>query len=172
MAYYYTRDHLGSVRELVNGSGTILTRYSYDMYGRTTTSRLSGSVDATMQYAGYYLHPTSGLNLTLYRAYDPNTGRWLSRDPMGEDGGLNLYGFIYDDPVDNSDPLGLAGNINLGGGYTARVDKFNMGGSSSYEIHVYGPNGNALLMQMASYLSTALNLCLIYPRKWQRPYKR
>ena len=100
-SYYYTRDHLGSVRELVNGSGTILTRYTYDPYGRTTTKHLSGSVDATFQYTGDYYHATSGLNLPMYRAYDPNTGRWLSRDPL-EDAemsqGANLYEYVKDEP--------------------------------------------------------------------------
>ena len=89
MAYYYTRDHIGSIREMVNGGGTIEARYSYDPYGRAT--KVSGSLDSTCQYTGDYYHPaTSFFNLTLHRAYDPNTGRWLSRDPSGENRGLNL----------------------------------------------------------------------------------
>src|SRR5271154_2654162 len=81
-SYYYTRDHLGSVREMTNSSGTIEARYDYDPYGRVTT--ITGTIPSDFQYAGYYEHATSGLNLTLYRAYDPNTARWLSRDPLGE----------------------------------------------------------------------------------------
>ena len=42
-----------------------------------------------------------------YRYYDPVTGRWPSRDPIGEKGGLNLYGFVGNDGVDANDPLGL-----------------------------------------------------------------
>jgi RHS repeat-associated protein len=41
-----------------------------------------------------------------YRYYDPKTGRWLSRDPIGERGGLNLYGFTYNTPTDSIDVLG------------------------------------------------------------------
>ena len=53
-AYYYTRDHLGSVREMLNSSGAIVARYSYDPYGRATL--VSGTNLATKQYAGdYYL---------------------------------------------------------------------------------------------------------------------
>jgi RHS repeat-associated protein len=103
--YYYTRDHLGSVRELMDGSGNIVARYSYDPYGKVTL--VSGTNLATKQYAGMYLHGTSGLNLTRYRAYDSNTGRWLSRDPIGEDGGYNLYEYCADDPMDFIDPQGL-----------------------------------------------------------------
>jgi len=107
MGYYYTRDHLGSVRELCDGSGNKLTRYSYDPYGRTTASYISGSTNATFQYARMYTHQTSGLYLTKYRAYDPNTGRWLSRDPIGIRGGINLYGYVGNDPIYWNDPSGL-----------------------------------------------------------------
>jgi RHS repeat-associated protein len=61
-----------------------------------------------MQYAGYYQHQASGLALTQYRAYDFNTGRWLSRDPMGEAGGINQYQYVGNDPVPSTDPYGLS----------------------------------------------------------------
>ncbi len=105
--YYYMRDHLGSVREMLDSSGTIVARYSYDPYGRVTL--VSGSNLATMQYTGDYVHQTSGLNLAKYRAYDASTGRWLSRDPIKERGGLNLYEYCRDDATDVTDPSGLTG---------------------------------------------------------------
>jgi len=108
MTYYYTSDHLRNTRELVNGSGSIVARYGYDAYGRTTL--VSGSNIATFQYAGYYAHQPSGLYMTLFRPdYDPNLGRWLQRDPKGIDGGLNLYGYVDNNPDNESDPLGLCG---------------------------------------------------------------
>jgi len=103
--YYYTKDHLGSIREMLNSSGSIVARYSYDPYGRTTL--VSGTNLATFQYDHYYVHSTSGLYLTRYRAFDPNTGRWLSRDPIAEQGGLNLYGYVRDDPTNAWDLTGL-----------------------------------------------------------------
>jgi len=42
-----------------------------------------------------------------YRAYSPSTGRWLNRDPIGELGGRNLYGFVYNNPIRRIDRLGL-----------------------------------------------------------------
>jgi RHS repeat-associated protein len=109
MAYYYTRDHLGSVREMCSSTGAIVARYSYDPYGRTTL--VSGSNLATKQYAGMYAHQTSGLNLTWFRAYDGNTGRWLNRDPLAEQGGLNLYGYVLDGPTYSVDSLGLCTEV-------------------------------------------------------------
>jgi RHS repeat-associated protein len=78
---------------------------SEDPYGRTT--KVSGSLEASFQYAGYYQHAPSGVSLTLYRAYDPTTGKWQSRDPIAERGGINLYDYVGNDPIDGTDPLGL-----------------------------------------------------------------
>lgn len=103
--YFYTKDHLGSIRELVDSNGNVQTKYSYDPYGRVT--KLSGSVDSDFFYTGHYNHAQSELYLTLYRAYDSNAARWLSRDPSGEGAGINLYGYVRDNPLRFKDALGL-----------------------------------------------------------------
>jgi uncharacterized protein RhaS with RHS repeats len=54
-----------------------------------------------------FSHSPSGLYLTKNRAYDPYSGRWLSRDPKNETGGINLYAYVDDDPTTGIDPLGL-----------------------------------------------------------------
>ncbi len=53
----------------------------------------------------------------LARPYDPNTARWITRDPMGEQGGNNLYGFVVNNPINRFDPLGLKNYKE--GGYSA-----------------------------------------------------
>jgi RHS repeat-associated protein len=103
--YYYTRDHLGSIREMTSGSSALQAQYDYDSYGQRT--KLSGALDVDFGYTGHYFDAPSGLNLTLYRAYNPALGRWLSRDPIGEAGGVNLYGYVENGPLNKSDPLGL-----------------------------------------------------------------
>ncbi len=102
--YYFTKDHLGSVREVLTANSLVQARYDYDPYGRRTV--VSGSLNADFGYAGYYYHVPSGLCLTLYRAYNPDVGRWLSRDPYGEPAGINLYVYVTDNPVNAVDPHG------------------------------------------------------------------
>ena len=85
-----------------------------------------------------FYNADSGLYLTQYRAYDPVSGRWLSRDPMGEAVGLtNLYAYVGGNPINKRDEFGLwtinvgiSGNVNIpligqigigGGGYAGIV---------------------------------------------------
>lgn len=103
-AYFYTRDHLGSIREMFTGGGTVVARYDYDPYGRSTT--ILGTTPTDMNFTGLYRHAKSNLDLAVYRAYDPDLGRWLSRDPIGESGGLNLYAYVAGDPGNFIDPSG------------------------------------------------------------------
>jgi len=103
--YVFTRDHLGSIREMTDMAGIVLARYGYDPYGRRT--RVEGDADADFGFTGHYLHSPSGLHLALYRAYGAGIGRWLSRDPKGEDEGPNLYVYAENDPVNRVDELGL-----------------------------------------------------------------
>ena len=104
-SYYYTNDHLGSIREVVDGSGAIHARYDYDSFGRQT--KLSGYLDADFGFTGFYKEKTVGLDLTLFRAYDPDKGRWLSRDPIAIGTGPNLYAYVGNDPFDYMDLFGL-----------------------------------------------------------------
>lgn len=71
--------------------------------------KLSGTIESDVGYTGHHHHADSKLILTWYRAYDSNSGTWLSADPIGEAGGLNLYGYVGNDPINGWDPLGLRG---------------------------------------------------------------
>jgi len=104
-AYSYTRDRLGSIREMFTGGGTVVARYDYDPYGRSTTVLATTPTD--FNFTGLYRHSKSNLDLAVYRAYDPDLGRWLNRDPIGERGGVNLYGYVHNTPVRNVDRSGL-----------------------------------------------------------------
>ncbi len=105
-ALYYVRDHLGSVREMVDRAGAVRARYDYGVWGERT--KREGDLDTAVGYTGHYYHAPSGLHLAPYRAYDAETGRWLSRDPIEEGGGLNLYGYVGNTPLIYIDPLGFS----------------------------------------------------------------
>ena len=141
-AYFYTRDHLGSIREMTNTSGTVLARYDYDPWGRSTT--VIGTNKPDFNFTGLYQHAKSGLDMAAYRFYDPDLGRWLNRDPIGEAGGLNLYGYVENDPINLWDPLGLdaivLNDMNGAGrqGHSAVLVGNNQTGWSYYSKDGYG----------------------------------
>jgi RHS repeat-associated protein len=103
---YYAQDHLGSVRDVVDANSHTLAAYDYDPYGLPT--RTTGTSHTDFRYAGLLMHYPSGLYLANYRAYDPASGRWISRDPIGEEGGVNLYAYVLGNPIGYTDPLGLS----------------------------------------------------------------
>src|SRR5207253_10304677 len=100
-SYYYTRDHLGSVREVTGTTGTLQGQYDYDAWGNSVV--IKGKMQVDFGYTGHYFHQPSGLNLALYRGYHPTLGRWMNRDPIAERGGINLYGYVGNDPVEFTD---------------------------------------------------------------------
>jgi RHS repeat-associated protein len=117
-SFFYTRDHLGSIRELTDSTGAIRARYSYDSFGRVKL--LEGDLEADIGFAGMFGAIENTLNLTWFRAYDPNLGRWLSRDPLENaelEQGPNLYSYVQNNPVNRIDPIGLCGPHGEGCGY-------------------------------------------------------
>ena len=103
--FSYTIDQLGSTREVTNSSGTVVGQLNYDAWGRAIV--IQGTTSPDFQYAGYYFHAPSGLNLALNRAYSASLGRWMNRDPIEESGGVNLFAYVLNDPILWIDPFGL-----------------------------------------------------------------
>ncbi len=95
------------IYEVVEDDGTtVAARYDYDPFGRV--EKLSGSYDVDFLYTGHLHHLPSGLYLTHYRAYDPDTGVWLSRDPQDYIDGPNPYAYVLNNPINSIDPTGEA----------------------------------------------------------------
>nr|WSS66327.1 polymorphic toxin-type HINT domain-containing protein [Streptomyces sp. NBC_01177] len=99
----YLTDALGSVLGLANSDGTIATRYAYDPNGQTTTAGTASSNPYT--FTG---REDDGVGLLHYRDryYDPETGRFISQDPIGYAGGVNLYQYALSSPTAYTDPTG------------------------------------------------------------------
>jgi RHS repeat-associated protein len=109
-----TRDGLGSVREIYNGFNNLTAmEYDYDPYGRQSTLVSSYSTAPDMGFTGMFGIPGHNLNFAENRVYDPDTGRWLSRDPIGETGGQNLYEYADNDPINNLIQRDYAHNLGV-----------------------------------------------------------
>nr|WP_246459764.1 RHS repeat-associated core domain-containing protein [Puniceicoccus vermicola] len=106
-SFFYTKDHLGSIREVIADDGTTVEAvYDYSPWGEVTKIGGTG-VESDFLYTGHFYHEESDLFLTWFRAYDPELGRWISRDSIEEAGGINLYSYILNRPISSVDPLGL-----------------------------------------------------------------
>jgi len=102
---YFTTDHLENVREVTNGLGSVQARYSFDPWGRRSV--VSGTDVTNVGFTGLRAHGPSALALAMYRAYDADLARWLSRDPLGDVDGLNRSAYAGNNPIGRRDVLGL-----------------------------------------------------------------
>lgn len=101
---HHLTDHLGSVTHLIDTTGTTRAAYTYSPFGERT--KTASPLDTAIGYTSHHHHPT-GLIFTQFRAYDPYSHQWLTQDPIGEAGGMNLYEYVLGNPVNYWDPLGL-----------------------------------------------------------------
>ena len=119
--YYYHPNALWSVAALSDATGTPVERYAYDAYGAPTV--LDGGYNPVpsnawgtphspagnpRMFTGSLLDEETGLHCDRARYYDPLKGRFLERDQIGYQEGMNLYEYVGDNPLNYLDPLGLA----------------------------------------------------------------
>jgi RHS repeat-associated protein len=102
-------DRLGSIIATVNNYGVQSSINTYDEYG------IPGAANqGRFQYTGQAWLPELGMYYYKARIYSPTLGRFMQTDPIGYAGGINLYGYVSNDPVNRIDPLGTA-DLNLFG---------------------------------------------------------
>ncbi len=106
-------DHLGSPRLVVNSAnGGVVEQIDYDEFGNVTTDTSPGLTP--FGFAGGLYDKDTGLVRFGARDYDASVGRWTSKDPIRFGGGMNLYGYVGNDPVNRRDPRGHdAGSLML-----------------------------------------------------------
>jgi RHS repeat-associated protein len=103
----YIFDSEGNLAQRSDGAGNVLSNHLLDSHGAARSGSLTDPFGYKAQF-GYYTDVETGLQLLTHRYYDPNTGRFLTRDPIGYNGGLNLYAYVTNNPTNAIDPLGWA----------------------------------------------------------------
>jgi RHS repeat-associated protein len=103
----YHADAGGNITAMVAANQTLAATYRYDPFGRTTSSSGALASANLYRFSSKPIHANSGLYYYGYRFYWPEWQRWPNRDPIGENGGINLYGFVRNRPVNAIDADGL-----------------------------------------------------------------
>jgi RHS repeat-associated protein len=103
---FYDADGLGTITSLTNTAGALAETYTFDSFGKQTAS--SGSLTNPFQYTGREFDAETSLYYYRARYYDPSTGRFLSEDPIGLAGGVNVYDYVMNNPLIGFDSWGLS----------------------------------------------------------------
>ncbi len=103
--YYYHADALGTITHLTKSSGAIAQRYDYDSFGTITSQ--SGPLAQPYTYTGREWDAETGLYYYRARYYDPQVGRFITPDPVGQAADITLYTYVRNAPTYWIDPSGL-----------------------------------------------------------------
>ena len=101
-------DAYGNVLGYTDAHGNVVAEYAYDAFGNSVRKSGAMSDDFAFRFSTKYYDAESALYYYTYRYYMPHLMRWLTEDPIAEDGGLNLYGFCGNNPVCRYDKDGRA----------------------------------------------------------------
>ncbi|HEX7028793.1 MAG TPA: RHS repeat-associated core domain-containing protein, partial [Gammaproteobacteria bacterium] len=104
--YYYHTDHLGTPKALTDQNQQIAWRADYTPFGMANIT--TGQASNNLRFAGQYFDAETGLHYNWFRYYSPETGRYITSDPIGLLGGVNAYAYVGGNPISRIDPLGLA----------------------------------------------------------------
>lgn len=106
-AYYYHYDGIGSTIAITDASGNIVNKYAYDAFGKVLKE--TETISNPFKYVGRFgvMDEGNGLFYMRARYYDSEVGRFINKDPIGLAGGLNMYAYVGNNPVNGIDPIGL-----------------------------------------------------------------
>ncbi len=115
LTYLHT-DHLNTPRLGTDNTQQVVWRWEGKAFGDSVPT---GSVTVNLRFPGQYYDAETGLHYNWNRYYDPKTGRYITSDPIGLEGGLNTYSYVLNNPLRFIDPRGLASlDTDMGGGTT------------------------------------------------------
>ena len=159
VTYFVHPDHLGTPRRITDAGQTVVWSWVSDPFGTTLADDDPDNNGQVVRYnprfPGQYFDQETGQHHNYFRDFDPTTGRYLTSDPIGLNGGLNTYAYVKNNPILFIDPLGLEPTIPRpqGEGYfricTVRCKynckeecKKNSTISVDYTIAVLNPSGD------------------------------
>jgi RHS repeat-associated protein len=105
--FYAVGDENKNTTEYLNSSGVVQGHFEYSPFGKITVASGNNPDVFDFRFSSEYFDQEAGLVYYNFRYYNPELGRWLSRDPIEELGGVNLYNFCEGGPVNFFDLLGL-----------------------------------------------------------------
>jgi RHS repeat-associated protein len=105
---HFHTDQIGTPQEVTDKDGELLWSGQYDAWGKVRRDGTAPRIEQPLRFAGQYADAGTGLHYNTFRYYDPDVGRFISQDPIGLHGGINLYQYGIS-ATRWIDPLGLAG---------------------------------------------------------------
>ena len=110
-SYFTCLDGNKNITDIIDATGTLTAYYEYSPFGQITSATGSLKDDFEYRFSSEYFDSETGFVYYNFRYYSPELARWLSKDPIEEKGGLNLYVFVGNDGVGKWDYLGLKQDI-------------------------------------------------------------
>ena len=104
--YFYQNDHLGTPQKMTAVNGAVVWSAKYYSFLEADVDS-SSTMENNLRAPGQYFDSESGLHYNYHRYYDPSIGRYLKKDPIGFGGGINLFTYVFNNPVNSVDYYGL-----------------------------------------------------------------
>lgn len=138
--YYYHADGLGSIIALTDATGKVVQTYDYDSFGNLKDQK--SRIKQPFAYTGREWDKETGLYYYRARYYDPMEGRFISKDPIGFRGGINIYAYVLNNPINWIDPTGLLCTYSQSAGQLTCTDDCT--GDQYLTCTGYAGNGDGL----------------------------
>lgn len=104
--YFVHPDHLGTPQRVTNSDQRQVWAATYTPFGLAELE--IEELEFNLRFPGQYYDAESGLHYNYFRDYDPSLGRYIQSDPIGLAGGINTYGYVFQNPIRYTDPTGAA----------------------------------------------------------------